>query len=900
MDRLSANSILIIFFLFFSSPILSEEIRDYYAEPGLHPFKDSLSDLNESIDPFSGTLQHKYVDMLIPGNGGLDIAINRVYTSLQDSTTYDYRNYTGLGWTMHMGRIVVPTTRFTRICSQQSFSVSTKDNPSIEFPDGGRELLVLKDINVDETLITKSNWKADCQGVTQGMRVTAPDGKKYYMDVDEFNRNHYSWYTSKIVDLDGNTININYGTASGGTRYISSISASDGRSVAFNYVDTGSNATRLTSISANGQTVRYDYTPVVSGELGAQHLNKVTRPDGLSWEYTYYPDAGIGVAGGHSMKSVKYPHGARINYTYQLVRFEPTNPFETTSVETKDTSGAGVDSGTWEFIFSPSIGQGEYDHTTVNTPDGSIVYSHYGYRTGGSLVWPIGLLVYKKQFSGGSKIEEIANQWGSRNLSTENYWHGRDKVDVGTKAPVLEWSYHWKDVSGLLTTYSEHDEYGNPRKIEEECDLSNCSDRVTNITYKNDTLRWVLGLPTNSTINDIGTTTNSYTTSGRLKEINQYGVITAYDYTGQGDVRQETNANTIPATYDDYRRGIAQTETRQVSSTKTITVQRSINSTGTVASITDGRGITTSFTYDSMNRLESIDYPIKDDVTITYGSRSEVLTRGDYQQTKSLNGFGNVTSFERKDLANNVTITTTNEYDEFGRKTFQSYPNSTLGVTTEYDTLGRETKITHGNGEFRTIEYGLFTDGGSYFLGNIKTTDERGNISYRAHLYYGNFGRSQGITHDRTDETFTYTKRDALGAVLEVIQGRPGAGVIEDALVRTYTYDSRRYLETITNPETGVTVFGRDAVGNKISSLVGSSPVTQYVYDDINRLTNVDYPDGTEDTAFVYDDNSNLKQSQKGAFTWDYDYDLNDNLELEKLTIAGVPPRSFTVDYDYT
>jgi hypothetical protein len=45
-------------------PVSAEEIRDYYAEPGLNPFEDTASQhFNEHVAPFSGTLQLKYVDL---------------------------------------------------------------------------------------------------------------------------------------------------------------------------------------------------------------------------------------------------------------------------------------------------------------------------------------------------------------------------------------------------------------------------------------------------------------------------------------------------------------------------------------------------------------------------------------------------------------------------------------------------------------------------------------------------------------------------------------------------------------------------------------------------------------------------------------------------------------------
>src|SRR5579862_81938 len=90
----------------------AETPRDYYAEPGLNPFKQGMGqDFSEDIDPFGGTVRLHYTDLFIPGNGGLNISVQRVYHSLQDLVEYGERTIElsspmGLGWTMHFGRIV--------------------------------------------------------------------------------------------------------------------------------------------------------------------------------------------------------------------------------------------------------------------------------------------------------------------------------------------------------------------------------------------------------------------------------------------------------------------------------------------------------------------------------------------------------------------------------------------------------------------------------------------------------------------------------------------------------------------------------------------------------------------------------------------------------------------------
>lgn len=598
---------------------------------------------------------------------------------------------------------------------------------------------------------------------------------------------------------------------------------------------------------------------------------------------------------------VTYPHGGKIDYTYQLVRFEYNNIFDTTAIRTKVTSGPGITGGTWTYQFSPSTGLGVNDSTTVYTPDGITTYAHQGYVTGGSLVWPIGLLWQKINYdTAGNPLEAITNHWGSRILSEENYWHGRTLVENDTQAPILTSTSHWLRGSVLATDYFDHDKYGNPGRIEEECDLVGCDKRITHKTYLNDPLQWIIGFPVDDTIDGIGTVSRTYYANGQLKETNEYGVITSFEYTPQGDLSKETNARGFSHTYSDYYRGVARQESRQVSATKNIQTSRTVNNTGTIGTVTDGRGITTSFSYDQLNRLTSIDFPINNDVVINNALRLKTLTRGNYQERTELNGFGRPVRSERKDLAAGESIVTDTSYDALGRSVFHSYPNSTLGVSTKYDALGKPVKITKGDNSFVTIEYGSFLDqSDSIFLGNVKTTDESMNVVYTLEKYYGSYDNSVGVVNLITDETYTYTKRGILGEVTEVIQGKLGDGVINNAIVRKYTYDSHHFLETITNPETGVTQFGRDEVGNKISSQVGASGITQYAYDGLNRLTIIDYPGGTDDVTYQYDDNSNVEQSSKGGITWQYGYDNNENLISEILSVAGVDSRSFAISYGY-
>ncbi len=56
----------------------TEPIPSFYEEPGLSPNREVLDQhVNERIDPFTGKLQIHAVDLVLPGNGGLDIRVRR-------------------------------------------------------------------------------------------------------------------------------------------------------------------------------------------------------------------------------------------------------------------------------------------------------------------------------------------------------------------------------------------------------------------------------------------------------------------------------------------------------------------------------------------------------------------------------------------------------------------------------------------------------------------------------------------------------------------------------------------------------------------------------------------------------------------------------------------------------
>ena len=71
----------------------------------------------ERVDPFSGNLHLAHVDLQLPGVAGMGLAIRRVYNSKihpnfenNQDTTLEERSWVGVGWRLHFGRVINPST----------------------------------------------------------------------------------------------------------------------------------------------------------------------------------------------------------------------------------------------------------------------------------------------------------------------------------------------------------------------------------------------------------------------------------------------------------------------------------------------------------------------------------------------------------------------------------------------------------------------------------------------------------------------------------------------------------------------------------------------------------------------------------------------------------------------
>ena len=601
-----------------------EVIPDFYKEPGIQPNRDFVNQShNENIDPFTGALQRHYVDLRIPGNGGLDLKIIRSYNSsnVDPGNAGQPRTTAGWGWSMHFGRVLRAREKLP--CVNMN-SQTVADNPILELPDGSRQLLAFTGQTSPKALTTQ-RWKAECYlgDNGNGLVVTSPDGVIYEMTqalgYGSSASPVYEWHTKKITDRNGNTISINY--VAEASPEIRNITTSDGRSVSFSYYDSGTRSARIRSITGAGKAYQYSYQ--ASDISGIYQLSSVTLPDGNTWAYSYDRNNGSS-AGSYLMRSAKSPYGGTIDYSYAFVYFDSqSNPGSRSNVVSSKSMSTG---GSWSFNYDPG-GPGSLDTTTVTSPAGTTTYKHIGPKyVGPGSVWKVGLLVEKR--IGNTQVEQYT--WQGQQISSETYVRPGafvTKFDyLQTNAPLLTQKLITRDGATYRTDFSNFDSYGNARSITESG--PNGGSKSTTRSYYVNTTKWIVNQVQNESSSG-ESISRSFDSNGNLSSETKNGISISRQYDSDGNVSSVTFPRSLTHRYSSYMRGVPQTENQP----EGVTIYRQVNDAGNVTSETDGSGRTNRYGYDDLNRITSIDPPAGNRVTVTYGTNIRTASRGGLTET---------------------------------------------------------------------------------------------------------------------------------------------------------------------------------------------------------------------------------------------------------------------------
>ena len=214
--------------------------------------------------------------------------------------------------------------------------------------------------------------------------------------------------------------------------------------------------------------------------------------------------------------------------------------------------------------------------------------------------------------------------------------------------------------------------------------------------------------------------------------------------------------------------------------------------------------------------------------TYTYDSNGELATACDPSDTSS----------------SRICTTYTNS-GPGNRLTSIVRPNGNGILTLTYDTSNRVKTRGDGLNNTMTFSYGLPAIGAP--SGTTATTSVTDALNHTTQSSYNNL--NQLLQH-----------------------------VSEDGSARTYTFDQRGFLSSISDENGNVSTYTNDTSGNVLQFKDGAGDVTYYAYDSSNRRTSTRDPrssgptDNTYLTTYGYDSSGNLttETTPTGTKMWTY------------------------------
>ena len=759
---------------------------------------------------------------------------------------------------------------------------------------------------------------------------------------------------SEVTDVHGNWVHFNY-DANG---KLESIESNDGRRIdigrTYNYIETvtanpGTADERQWSYTYGAKSVSSYRPPTsVNGAPGTQYeswatLTAVTLPDGREWQYDLAnlqvrPVPGNSYSGYQCKQKTKtvtvtHPDGVTGSFTveeYQLrlgVGGSTTGPYcpntdmgagppqvsDVMAVTNKTLSGPGMATAVWDYDY---LDTGNEIVTTIIQPDNSklVVYhpTPFDYATPraharktraelfatptSSTPTEITTYTYLQESSAGTNFIQQSVQ--------DTYRPVRSLETTITRGSDWYKTHYTYNTNRSSSTYS----YGFPTQTKTWSSLGGGT-RIDDVTYLKDSDDWILGLTDTITKNGTLFDDYGYDTKGRVTSHKRFGVtVGTFGYytsgTQAGKLNWYKDALNRQTTLSGYKRGVPGTVTRNDGTT----LGRTVDDNGWVKSITNWRGYTTNYTYDSAGRLAGIDKPSPwTDTNITYDDSSgelvQTATHGSERTTTTYDAMLRPILVRKQALSGGGgSIYTSTDYDALGRTIFESLPstssNPANGIVTSYDELGRvtQTQETASGGGTTTNEY----------LSDNKTrvTDPSGNVTTTTKSGYGNPDDGDIVKVEKPETITVDRSYDIYGNLTEVSQLK-GDGTTHDG---QFYYDSRKRLCRRSIPETGDTLYQYNnademtyyAEGQSSGSGCGTPPTATRValtYDSVGRLTTTNYPSGTPDITRTYDEDGNLKTINRGGVNWTYVYNSVDLIDKETLTIDG---RTYVIDPSYT
>lgn len=659
-------------------------------------------------------------------------------------------------------------------------------------PSGGQEVLLAtadsKPRPADGKVypwVTKQFWYLSCLPslssgqAGEGFLAVSPEGVRYRFDwmvarptlellkptLNEgvsvsrrFLRDDIRLYPTRVEDRFGNWVEYQWTGAR-----LDRIVANDGRQLNLTWEADGSGGERVSKVATAtvpAREWRYGYSQY-------RQLTSVTLPDNSRWQLNlgnlwgtpdYDPDQEGSSIGGRIPKqdkaltcswmrvllpttrtaSILHPSGALANFEFRTVRhgrnFVPlecmTPPdtslrpepdteygeeslfamiparFDVLALQAKRVSGPGLPSYQWNYSYVTPVG-GWTDcpncvsskTTSVTAPDGVRTVYTYGVVFNDNEGQ-----VLKTEVSGQDGLARSSqNQYvGNADMAGQPF---SDRIGQSPQQRLDSFSSErlrpskggtvLQDGVSFSTAVVAFDAFANPVKTTQSSGLG--YSRTDSTELHHDLAQWVLGQPRKSVNEDTGAVvsqTDYDPASALALRTYTFGKLRqSYGYHPDGTLASVTDGRNLTTRLDEWKRGRPQWVRFHDGSQERIVV----DDNGWVTAVTDEVNATTQYAYDPMGRMNRITRPTGDDTAwsqtfmafeqvnteengLAPGHWRQIIAAGNYKKIVYFDGLWRPVAEQEEDISNAADTLrwSAKRYDHEGLTVFASYPRNPI------------------------------------------------------------------------------------------------------------------------------------------------------------------------------------------------------------------------------
>jgi len=365
-----------------------------------------------------------------------------------------------------------------------------------------------------------------------------------------------------------------------------------------------------------------------------------------------------------------------------------------------------------------------------------------------------------------------------------------------------------------------------------------------------------------------------------------------YDNAGNLTSKKDKEGKTTTYEYDSLNR------LKKVIDPLNQTTAYTYDNRDNLISLKDAKNQITTFTYDKNNRLTKERRPMGQETNYEYDANGNLIKKTDPKGQRIEYGYDDanrMTEIRHYNSSNTLVKTIALTYDNAGN--LKTYSDGTTSASYSYDDTYRKISETINFGSFsKTIGYGYnkngtkkhftYPDGTEIGYTYDNNNQPQGmNLPGAGYLTYNGYEwtRPTGITlPGGSTRSFTY---DPLMRTKTIQAKDPGQNAVQQY---SYTYDKMDNI-TAKNTEQGNFTYGYDNLYRLNEVNKDSVNTETYTYDPVgNRLTSKNETNwsynqnnelqGHDGTTYQYDANGNTTQKTSGGNTQNYIYDVDNRL----------------------